>query len=164
MSNKLELDSLDSAKYLYLRELSEPRDNSLRLVVQEAVVNPAGSIRSSHPELPELGEILRGSSPIESTDACRTFELTWKCYVAYLVTEECVGSGGLGADEIYTGKLCRVYTKSHFLEHLSRETGGHTETILHYKLICLNHPCVRIPAFPFTSSIKCLPAQNGFGP
>jgi hypothetical protein len=28
---------LDSAKYLYLRELTEPRDNSLRVVVQEAV-------------------------------------------------------------------------------------------------------------------------------
>ena len=82
MSNKLELDSLDSAKYLYLRELSEPRDNSLRLVVQEAVVYPTGSVRSSHPELPELEEILRGTSPIESTDACQTFELTWKRYVA----------------------------------------------------------------------------------
>jgi hypothetical protein len=139
MSNKLELDSLDSAKYLYLRELSEPRDNSLRLVVQEAVVNPIGSVRFSHSELPELEEILKGSAPIESTDACRTFELTWKHYVAYLVTEECVGSGGQDADEIHTGKLCRVYTKSHFLEHLSRDTGGHTEAILHYKLICLNH-------------------------
>jgi hypothetical protein len=139
VANSLELDSLDSAKYLYLRELSEPRDNSLRLVVQEAVVNPADSIRFSHPELAELEEILRGGSPIESTDACRTFELTWKCYVAYLVTEECVGSCGQDADEIYTGKLFRVYTKSHFLEHLSRNTGGHTEAILHYKLTCLNH-------------------------
>lgn len=43
MANRPGFDSLDSAKYLYLRELSEPRDNSLRLVVQEAVVNPVGS-------------------------------------------------------------------------------------------------------------------------
>jgi hypothetical protein len=139
MANRIALDSLDSAKYLYLRELSEPQDNSLRLVVQEAVVNPSGSVRSPNPELPELEKILRGASPIESTDACRTFELTWKRYVAYLVTEECVGSCGQDADEIYTGKLLRIYTKSHFLEHLSRDTGGHTDTILHYKLTCLNH-------------------------
>jgi hypothetical protein len=124
MANQLELDSLNSAKYLYLRELSEPRDNSLRLVVQEAVVNPAGSIGSSYPELPELEEILGRSSPIESTDACRTFELTWKRYMAYLVTEEGVGSSGQDADEIYAGKLFRIYSKSHFLEHLSRDTGG----------------------------------------
>jgi hypothetical protein len=133
-----ELNALNSAKYLHLRELSEPQDNSLRLVVQEAVANPDGLVQP-HPELPELEEILRGGSPIESTDACRTFELTWELYVAYLVTEECVGSCGRDDDEIYTGKLFRVYTKSHFLEHLLRDTGGHTESILHFKLTCLNH-------------------------
>ena len=84
MVSRLELDSLESAKYLYLRELSEPRDNSLRLVVQEAVVNPIGSVRSSHSELPELEGILKGASPIESTENCRSFELIWKRYVAYL--------------------------------------------------------------------------------
>ena len=139
MANRLELDSLDSAKYLYLRELSEPRDNSLRLVVQEAVVNPTGSVRSFHPDLPELDKILRSGSPIESTAACQTFELVWKHYVAYLVTEECVGSCGRYDDEVFTGSLFRVYTKSHFLEHLARDTGGHTEEIFHYKLTCLNH-------------------------
>jgi hypothetical protein len=138
MTTNLELDSLDSAKYLYLRELSEPQDNSLRLVVQAAVVSPSGLVRS-HPELPELEEILKGASPIESTEDCRGFELTWKHYVAYLVTEECVGSCGSYDDEMFTGKLFRVYTKSHFLEHLVRDTGGHTEAILHYKLTCLNH-------------------------
>jgi hypothetical protein len=56
-----------------------------------------------------------------------------------LVTEECVGSCGLYDDEVFTGRLFRVYTKSHFLEHLARDTGGHTEEILHYKLTCLNH-------------------------
>jgi hypothetical protein len=33
-----ELGSLNSVKYLFLRELTKPRNNSLRLVVQEAVV------------------------------------------------------------------------------------------------------------------------------
>jgi hypothetical protein len=138
MAAGTELDFLDSAKYLYLKELTEPRDNSLRLVVQEAVVNPGGLVRP-HPELPELRQLLRGASPIESTDSCRTFELTWKRYVAYLVTEECVGSCGHYDDEMYSGNVFRVYTKSHFLEHLSRDTGGHTESILHFKLTCLNH-------------------------
>jgi hypothetical protein len=108
------------------------------LVVQEAIVNPDGLIHP-HPELPELQQILKGGSPIEFTDVCRTFELTWEHYVAYLVTEECVGSCGHYDDEIYTGTLFRVYTKSHFLEHLSRDTGGHTEPILHFKLTCQNH-------------------------
>ena len=138
MANRLELDSLDSAKYLYLRELSEPRDNSLRLVVQEAVVNRAGLVHRC-PELPELEGILKAASPIESTENCRSFELIWNHYVAYLVTEECVGSCGSYDDEIFSGKLFRVYTKSHFLEHLARDTGGHTGEVLHYRVTCLNH-------------------------
>lgn len=38
MAISLEPDSLNSARYLYLRELSEPQDNALRLVVQEAII------------------------------------------------------------------------------------------------------------------------------
>ncbi len=103
------------------------------------IMLPELNALNPHPELPELEEILRGSSLIESTDACRIFELMWERYVAYLVTEECVGSCGQYDDEVYTGQLFRVYTKSHFLEHLSRDTGGHTESVLHFKLTCLNH-------------------------
>jgi hypothetical protein len=138
MPDRLQPDSLDSARYLYLRELSEPRDNSLRLVVQEAVADPTGVV-GHFPELPELQRLMDDATPIQSTETCRTFELTWTRYVAYLVTEECVGSCGKDDDEIFAGKLFRVYTKSHFLDHLERDTGGHTETIHHYKLTCLNH-------------------------
>ena len=132
------LDFLNSLKYLYLRELSEPRDNSLRIVVQEAVDNRSAPI-SVLSDLPELTEILRDARPIDSVEGCKTFELSWNHYAAYLVTEELVGSNGSYQDEAYTGRLLRVYTKSHFLEHLARDTGGHLEPLRHYKLICLNH-------------------------
>jgi hypothetical protein len=89
--------------------------------------------------LHELTAILKDVQAIETTESCRTFELTWKHYVAYLVTEECVGSCGKYDDETFSGKLFRVYTKSHFLEHLARDTGGHTGALQHYKLTCLNH-------------------------
>jgi hypothetical protein len=69
MMARPKLDSLDSVEYLFLRELSEPRDNSLRVVVQEATVNPEGAIRH-HPGIPELDKLLEGKSPIESTAAC----------------------------------------------------------------------------------------------
>ena len=133
MADAIDLDSLNSVKYLYLSKLTEPRDNSLRIVVREAISNPP---------LPNLGEPSRNVvqvSRIESTETCRTFEFTWQRYVAYLVTEEVVGSCGRYEDEICSGKLFRVYSKSHFLEHLARDTGLHTEPILHYKLTCLNH-------------------------
>ncbi len=138
MSDSQELDSLNSVKYLYLRELSEPRDNSLRIILDEAMDNRSAP-SSVHHDLPELTEILKNSWPIETTAGCKSFELSWKHYVAYLVTEECVGSCGGYDDEVYTGNLFRIYTKSHFLEHLERDTGAHDEPIQHFKLICLNH-------------------------
>jgi len=139
MSGDLELDILNSVKYLYLRELSEPRDNSLRIVVEEAVLGRDASSGSDLASLPELAEIMKDGRLIESTEGCKTFELPWPHYVAYLVTEECVGSCGEYDDETYTGKLFRVYAESHFLNHLARDTGGHVEPVQHYKLTCLNH-------------------------
>ncbi len=137
MSNATAVEQLNSVQYLYLRQLVEPRENSLRLVVEEAIVNHA-SVDSFHPE---LDAILKDASPIESVEGCRIFEIYWKSYAAYLVTEELVGSNSVTGydDENYTGKILREYTRSHFLDHLARDTGGHTDSIQHYKLVCLNH-------------------------
>jgi len=135
---------LDNVKYLYLRALSEPSDNSLVLVVEEATINRSRNLNLEADSrlssvLRETG-ILESAYPIESTEACRAFKLYWKRYAAYLVTEELVGSNGRGYDdEVYAGKLLRLYTKSHFLDHLARNTGGHLSPIQHYKLVCLNH-------------------------
>jgi len=106
--------------------------------VQEAKENPYAPIPVSG-DIPEVAELLKGSVVIESVEGCKTFELMWERYVSYCVTEELVGSCGKGNDEIYVGRLLRLYTKSHFLEHLTKDTGGHVEPIQHYKLICLNH-------------------------
>jgi hypothetical protein len=135
------VQQLNAAKYVDLREISEPNKkvfNSLRIVVEEAVVNEAVGVTSDRPELAHL---FAGAHPIESVEGCRTFQLSWKHYLAYLVTEELVGSNAaIGYnDEVYTGKILRVYTRSHFLDHVMRDTGGHIQEIMHYKLICLNH-------------------------
>ncbi len=133
------IDQLNTVKYLYLRHLSEPRDNSLRLIVEEAIVNSSQAVQPDLAALPELAPILISSSPIESIEGSRIFELYWKRYVAYLVTEEGVGSCGSDGDEVYSGRLLRHYSRSHFLDHLAHDTGGHMRPLQHYKLICLNH-------------------------
>jgi hypothetical protein len=132
---------LNAVKYVDLREISEPNKrvlNSLRIVLEEAVVNEATVVASDRPELANL---LAGAHPIESIEGCKKFQLSWKHYLAYLVTEELVGSNAPKgyADEVYTGRILRVYTKSHFLDHVMLDTGGHIQEILHYKIICLNH-------------------------
>ena len=127
MHDSLTCELLDHTKYLYLQELSEPRDNSLRIVIQEAIANNACSPVSLLLQRPELAALRSSAVPIESTPGCHSFELVWSRYAAYLVTEECVGSCGSCDHEEFTGGLFRVYSKSHFLVHLSRDSGGHLE-------------------------------------
>jgi hypothetical protein len=139
------LQLLDSAEYLYLRRISEPRDNMLRIIVQEATANrckPPIAI----PGMPKA--LFSGAAPIESTETCKTFVLSWPRYVAYLVTEEAVGSCGNRKDEIFTGRFFRTYEKSHLLDHIARDTGAHLKPYRHYKIICLNHLIDVVSTFP----------------
>ena len=133
-------ERINKAQYLYLRTIQEPADNRLEITVEEAVANEQKRGHVQNPTvLPEIAAILKDSAPIESGAGCFTYRLYWKHYAAYLVTEECVGSCGNYDDERYVGNLLRVYTSSHFLDHLSRDTGAHSNPLLHYKLVCLNH-------------------------
>jgi hypothetical protein len=144
MADSTAIEQLTSVKYLHLREISEPDKkalNTLRIVVEEAIVNYGGTIPPMTSERPELREVLKGGHPIESVEGCKLFQLDWRHYVAYLVTEELVGSNAANGydDESYEGSLFRLYRKSHFLDHIARNTGGHIEEVRHYKLICLDH-------------------------
>jgi hypothetical protein len=55
---------------------AEPIDNSLRIVVEEAIDNHAAHTPATWSETPELSEILKRTSPVESVKGCKTFELS----------------------------------------------------------------------------------------
>ncbi len=153
---------LNSVRYIYLREISELDKrtfNSLRIIVEEAVVNEAAVEFSDRPE---LANILAGAHPIESVEGCKIFQLSWTHYLAYLVTEELVGSNARNGydDEVYSGKILRIYAKSHFLDHIMRDTGGHIQEVLHYKLICLDHLIDVVSYYP--PEVTLLTRGNGF--
>jgi hypothetical protein len=81
--------------------------------------------------------------------------------VAYLVIEKCAGSCGHYDDEIYSGSVFRVYTKSYLLEHFSQDTGGPAETILHRVTVAkllFPHTHPNFNAFRRTHSSSCLPS------
>lgn len=127
---------LDRAKYLFLTSISEPQDNSLRIVVGEAIADPSALTVPRDPYDP-ISKILDGAILVRTTASCHTFELTWSRYVAYLVTEEGVASGN-SSDEVFTGNLFRVYEKSKFLDYLSA-TCNPIESVMHFRLVCQNH-------------------------
>jgi hypothetical protein len=156
------IEQLNSVRYVDLREISEPNKrvfNSLRIIVEEAVVNEAATVVNDRPELASL---VAGAHPIESVEGCKTFRLSWKHYLAYLVTEELIGSNAPNgyADEVYTGKVLRVYSRSHFLDHFMRDTGGHIQEVRHYKLICLNHLIDVVSYLP--PEVDALECRRGF--
>jgi hypothetical protein len=126
---------IDSAAYLFLNRLFEPRDNQLTVVLEEAIVNEA---KRGPRELPG-GILIEDATPIQPSASCRVFTLNWKNYVSYSVTEEMHGSCGKYEDEEHTGRLLRVYSKSHFLDFVAADTGAHSEPYAHYKICCLNH-------------------------
>jgi hypothetical protein len=73
MSGLAAIEQLNSVRYIDLREISEPDKrvfNSLRIIVEEAVVNEAAAVVSDRLEL--LG-LLAGAHPIESVTGCKTF-------------------------------------------------------------------------------------------
>jgi hypothetical protein len=58
---------LNQAKYLFLRHISEPEENSLRLVVEEAIAEHTQKVSTPDPASP-FAEILKGASPIKAVE------------------------------------------------------------------------------------------------
>ena len=141
MTNSEALEQLELVSGLYLREVSQPGDHSLRLVVEEAVGHSAS-------ESPAV-------TPQQSHSGGRCFNLYWPSSVAYLVTDEPAGSSARDgySNESYTGQMLRLYSKSHFLEYIARDTGDHPATVLHYKLICANY---RVDIAAYTPPEVCV--------
>lgn len=123
------------ASIFFLRKIEEPKDNSLRLVIEEA--------KSDGP--PEDIEILPdkvncGLWPIESDSSCPAFELVWPWYVAYSVRNESFCA--LDKEEVWEGRLFCLYSKSHFLDYLARATFASDDypgPMRHWGVNCLNH-------------------------
>jgi len=107
---------IDSCYTIFIREISEPQENVLRLVLQEAEV-------SSETVAHEIGgTVIENLHPVEPTKSSRIFELTWKQYIAYSVRNELFASPDGDSEVRASGRRFRTYSKSHFLDFVSRAT------------------------------------------
>jgi hypothetical protein len=126
-------DEIDSCKYLFLCELGEPEENTLRVVVAEGKAGP--------PEDRQImGKVVRGIRRIECDESCRRFILVWPSYVAYSVLNELYTSWD--DSEEWEGKLFRLYSKSHFRDYVARATcasDSYPGPLRHWSLLCLSH-------------------------
>lgn len=128
-------NEIDDCQYIYLREFGEPKDNVLRLVIEEA---KAGSLMQNTEVVP--GVMVTGRRAIESDTSCQAFELVWPSYVSYSVRNESFCS--LDKEEVWEGRLFCVYSKSHFLDYIARATFASKDypgPVRHWGINCLNH-------------------------
>lgn len=124
---------LDSCDHLFLTEIREDARQSLFLLIEEG--------RASSESTPVyVGDTRIGDGhPIRSTG--RQIELVWDWYIAYCVRNESY-CGANGDEATAVGKKLRIYSKSDFLDYLSRATFATAEypgPFLHYCLISENH-------------------------
>jgi hypothetical protein len=125
---------IDSCSTLFLREIGEPQQNSLRLLIEEAFVLPGEvTVRVG-------GTEITGGRPIESTVNSRLFKVVWDSYVAYSVRNESYVTRA--ESEEFSGRLIRVYSKSNFLDYVSHSTFAcreHPGPLQHTGLVCECH-------------------------
>jgi hypothetical protein len=129
-----ELAELDTCAGLYLRNIAEPAQNSLRLQIEEALVMPGEvSVKFG-------GAEIANCHIVKSTADSRLFEIVWNNYVAYSATNESYSTRN--ESEEFSGRFARLYSKSHFLDYISGATLASKEypgPLLHVQLVCECH-------------------------
>ena len=128
------IEAINACKFLFLRELWEPNENTLRVVVEEAKAEGPSE------DFEILGKIVSGTVPVQSDSGCQLFEFNWRAYVAYGVRNETFTSWD--ENEVFEGRLFRLYTKSHFRNYVAHGTFASDEypgPLQHWCVVCLNH-------------------------
>ena len=128
-------EAIDACRWVFLREIGEPQDNSLRIVIEEAKADgPPKDIGILQ------GNVISGTRPIESDASSRAFALLWPSHVAYAVRNEAFCM--LDGEELWEGRLFCLYSKSHFLDYVARATFASADypgSLRHWGINCLNH-------------------------
>ena len=128
-------EALDSHHALFLRALSEPSENSLDVLVQEARFGAAKEIA-----VPGGAQIT--GRPIEADSLCALYRISFPSYVAYQVIDERFALPD--PSEEFTGKNFRRYSSSPFLELVRSRTAASDEfpgpgPLVHFCLVCELH-------------------------
>lgn len=145
---------INAHKFIFLRQLDEPCDNQLRLVVAEALVGKTVTDQVAGTEIKSNELIIDASS--------RIYEFTFNRYVAYSVRDEIYCSWD--KDESFEGRLFCVYSKSKYLDFVRSATIARDDypgPLRHFGFNCLNHVVdVVSDVEPIISELNALPQST----
>ena len=131
---------INECTYLFATDVRELEELTLGLTVVEAKAQAPISITES---TGPLASLKIGGRPIEEDETCRLFQLLFhrNHMISYTVLNETYGKYA-EPPEAFTGKLFRIFSRSHLLEFTERTTyasGGHPGVLMHFEVACLNH-------------------------
>lgn len=125
---------INEHKYLFLEQISESTNNTLRLVVSVAEIsNEKGSVKIGN-------SFVDGVHSVTPSNIC--YEIFFESYIAYFVLNESYDTPYTGLEnENWEGKNFRVTSESEFTRFLetssiSKDWLGH---YIHYRIYCQNH-------------------------
>ena len=140
MSSPFEM--IRGCKYLYMHTISEPEENTLRIVIHEATMGGRLSPdQFAEEESPVMRDLLASSNVIVHGPGCKVFELTWPSYIGYSVENESYNVPE-PKESIGQGRLLVEYTKSVYLGYLAAMTFADSDfpgPFKHWAIYCLNH-------------------------
>lgn len=122
---------IDGCAGLDLVEISEPRANSLRLILAE--------LSASDEIMPSPPFPVKDTHPVERTRRDHLYEVSWSRYVAYNILNESY----LERDdsEAFQGKRFRLYQKSRYLDFVrkAQNVGFLAPKSKHWGICCERH-------------------------
>ena|SRR5216110_253657 len=124
--------------WMFLTDLHEPEENSLRVAVAEAIAVQRSESTSGP---------VSSMAPILITSDSRRFELVWRDYVGYSVRNESFaqsdkdGPSSVGA---FSERNSPAYLR--FLEETTFATSVVQKPMRHWAINCLNH-CIDVVSF-----------------
>jgi hypothetical protein len=138
-------------RMFFLRELGEPAEGSLRLIITEASITDFGT-GILLGERAEMGLI-------DADDAKPSLELIWEHYVSYAVQSE---SFFIVAENSDPSSMLVEYHASPFLNYVSATTfaADIVGELRHWELSCMNHVIQVVSTRP--PQIALLPAGGSY--
>lgn len=106
--------------YIYLEEIVEPEENSLRLLINRSKIN----------------------NVTDTVEYLSMIQLDFETYVSYSVINEAFDH--LDNNETSVGEMFRIYTKSNYLNFIQLATTERddicaSKNYIHYQFPCLDH-------------------------
>jgi len=126
---------LNSCRYLFLREITEPEENALKLLIEEGVASTEAT------PIDFAGVSMGEGYRVTTGEHTRLFEILWDSYITYAVSNESYAAHS-DSEKFELGNLARVYSESNFLNYIRPATiacDKYPGPSQHIELICECH-------------------------